>query len=63
MAQVGEEDTLELWNVYGAALDLVSRCAVGGKRSWGGVRSVGRLGVVQMVVAGRVEGDGTVGVE
>jgi len=46
-------DTFELWRLYGAALDLVVRCTIGGKRMFGGRRAVGPKGVVQMVMAGR----------
>jgi hypothetical protein len=47
------EDTFELWNLYGAALDLVSRCTTGRNR-YGGRRTVGPKGVVDMWIGGRI---------
>lgn len=48
-----DQDTVEPWNLYGAALDLVVRCTTGGKRVFGGRRAVGPKGVIQMIMAGR----------
>lgn len=48
----GNRDTFELWDLYGAALDLVSRCITNDRR-YGGKRTVGPKGVVEVWLRGR----------
>lgn len=45
-------DSFELWTLYGATLDLISRCTTGSNR-YGGVRTVGPKRVVQVFIGGR----------
>lgn len=56
------KDTVVLRSIFGAALDLVSRCTIGldgGKRVYGGKRFVGPKSVIEIVVEPRrgLEGD------